>query len=184
MLIDILYLLSVFSLLIFLIWASIYTISLIISWFKGAPYVATKSTDLTRIIDTIKPRKKAYFLELGCGDGRVLRYAAQTYDVIGEGIDINPIVLLKARVIASFQKLKNVSFTCKDVRETNFSQADYIYIFLFPKLVETLKDKILHETKENVTIIAHGFQIPYLRKYQDTVLEGKKFKTYIYKPNA
>jgi len=162
-------------------WASVYTISLIISWFRGAPYVSTRTNDLTRIIDTIKLQKNAYFLELGCGDGRVLRYAAQMYGVVGEGIDINPVVLLKARLLTSLRKIKQVQFIRKDVRKADFSKADYIYIFLFPKLVETLKNKLLYDTKKNVTIIAHGFQIPYLRKYQDQVVEGNKFKTFIYK---
>ncbi|QQS43617.1 class I SAM-dependent methyltransferase [Candidatus Roizmanbacteria bacterium] len=181
MLTDILYLLAVLSLLIFLIWASIYIISLIISWFRGAPYVATKTEDYKRILHEIVPKRGTYFLEVGCGDGRVLRYAAQTYGVRGKGVDINPIILLKGKFLTYWQKLRNISFVNEDVKMTDFSGADYIYIFLFPKLVETLKNKLLTKTKQDVTIIAHGFQISYLRKYQDKVLEGKTFKTYIYK---
>lgn len=184
MLFDILYLLAVFSLLTFLIWASIYTISLIDSWLRGAPYVATGTDDYQRILDEIKPEKNAFFLELGCGDGRVLRYAAQTYGMQGKGIDINSIILIKAKVLTYLHKIPHIQFSREDVKTADFSQADYIYIFLFPKLVETLKNKLLNETKNGSTIIAHGFQIPYLRKYQDTVLEGKKFKTYIYKLKA
>lgn len=181
MLIDILYLVLVLSLLIFLIWSSIYTISLIFSWFRGAPYVATRDNDLNRIMNTIKPQKNSFFLELGCGDGRVLRYAARRYGVIGEGIDINPVVLLKAQILTALQDLKNVRFKRSDVKAADTWKADYIYIFLFPKLVATLQRKLLEETKDNAIIIAHGFQIPFLRKYLDKELEGHKFKTYIYK---
>lgn len=181
MLIDILYLLSVVVLLIFLIWASIYIISLIYSWFAGAPYVATRDDELAGIMNDVMPQKGEQFLELGCGDGRVLRYAAANYEIEGCGVDINPVILLKARTLSYLEKLRRITFERKNVSEADFSHADYIYIFLFPKLVESLKDKLLHETKKPVTIIAHGFQVPYLRKYLSRSLKGRRFKTYIYK---
>ncbi len=181
MLSEALYIFSVLALLIFLVWASVYIISLIVSWFRGAPYVPTADREVSRILNHLHPDKNDYFLELGCGDGRVLRKAAQIYGVRGKGVDINPIVLSKAKILCSFQKLQGIHFSAEDVKETDFSDADIIYIFLFPKLVQELRDKLLNKTKKNVTIVSHGFKIPYLNTYQSEVLAGPKFKTYIYR---
>ncbi|OGK52092.1 hypothetical protein A2966_03835 [Candidatus Roizmanbacteria bacterium RIFCSPLOWO2_01_FULL_41_22] len=159
----------------------VYFLGLILSFFKGAPYVATKKQDLNEILKQANLKPGQYLLELGCGDGRVLRKAASFYGVIGCGIDINPIVIILARIRSWLQQTKNMKFFVQDIVRANFSQADVIYIFLFPNLISQLKSKLLTETKNDALIISHGFQILYLQKHLIKRIVGKKFNTYYYR---
>lgn len=157
-----------------------YAVFSLYSWLKGAPYVPTNNQEIETILKQAQLQTGQYFLELGCGDGRVLRKAAEQYGVKGKGVDINPLVLKFAQIKASLKKLKDIQFTNEDVRKTELSQADVIYIFLFPELVSQIRDNLLNNTKQQAMIIAHGFKIPFLQDYLDKTIEGKKFRTYFY----
>lgn len=178
MLIYILSLSGAILLLLTLIATTIYIIYLIISWFYGAPYVPTATSEVKTFVQKIKVPKNAHMIELGCGDGRVLRIFAKEHGVKGRGYDINPIVLTIARISTYFQKL-DLSFHNKDIRTLDLSKYDIIYIFLFPKLIHELKDQIMN-VKPGAIIISHGFKIPFLEKERTHTYQGKKFKTFVY----
>ena len=121
------------------------------------------------------------FIELGCGDGRVVKHAVQNYKVTGIGVDINPFLIWFCKISSRIQRIQNIKFYSKDVLAVDISQADIIYIFLFPSLVKKLQDKILHKSKKNAVIISHGFKIAYLSKFLIDTRKGKKFATYYYR---
>lgn len=172
--------LAVLELLI-LMGVSFYLISLSYSWLKGAPYVGTQNKEIDELLKKAKLKKNQIFLELGCGDGRVVKHAVWNYNVRGIGIDINPVLIWYCQISSKLRDIKNISFLCKDVLNVDLSRADIIYIFLFPSLVKKLQDKILHKTKKNVLIISHGFKIDYLSKYIIAKRKGTKFETFYYR---
>ena len=180
-LIEVLYLLVLIIELVFLISASLYLISLIYSWLKGAPYVATQKKTIKSILKNAKIRDGQHIIELGCGDGRFLLAVARQYKITGLGVDINPLPIIKARILARLQKVISVSFQVQDIRKTDLIEADVVYIFLFPKLIQSLKNQLLEKTKRGVLIISHGFKIDYLDTYLVKIFKGEKFKTYFYK---
>jgi hypothetical protein len=167
--------------LLLLMGVSFYLISLSYSWMNGAPYVGTQSKEIYEILKKINPQKNLNFVELGCGDGRVVKTAVKQFHLCGTGIDINPFLVWFCKISAKMQGIKNINFYSKNVLYTDLSNADIIYIFLFPALVKKLQNKILHETKKNVIIIAHGFKISYLENYLFDSRQGTSFKTYYYR---
>lgn len=178
---GILYLLILLLELSFLVLISLYLISLIYSWFKGAPYVLSSQENINKILKHTKFKKNQKLLELGCGNGRFLRSAAKLYNISGIGVDINLYAIAIARLISKLQKIKSLEFKLQDIRQTDFSKADCIYIFLFPKLIDKIKFKLLNEVKKNVLIVSHGFKIEFLNKYLIDTLDTKTFKTYFYR---
>lgn len=159
----------------------IYAISMLFSFLVGAPYVPTKKKDIEEILKEAHLQKNDMFLELGSGDGRVTHIAAQKYGIKGLGIDINPTLVLYANFLSTIKKIPHVTFKTKSIFDINYATADVIYIFLFPALVEKIKEKILNETKNEVMIISHGFAIPFLAEYKLKEIQTSKFKTYFYK---
>src|SRR3989344_2300160 len=119
-------------------------------------------------------------LFIGCGDGRVVIDAIKKYKVNGIGIDINPLLICYAQFRASWLKIHSVKFYIAKIDKFDFSKADIIYIYLFPKLVEKLIDKIRNEAHPGTYIISHAFKIEGLEEHFLKSLSGKKFKTYIY----
>lgn len=181
MLSEALYIILVVVEIIVLGCVAVYAVFLVYSWLKGAPYVATANEELNEIFEKAGLQRGMTFIELGCGDGRVVRSAVKRLGVKGIGIDINPILILIARSISYFKKIENITFIRENVLRSDLSKGDVIYIYLFPLLVQKLKNKILNGTKKPVTIIAHGFAIDYLKEYKYDEIKGKHFKTYYYK---
>jgi len=158
-----------------------YGVALVYSSFAGAPYVPTSSKRIADILAWAKLKKKSTFIELGSGDGRIVRMAVAKYGVQGIGIDINPALTFLARIIARHHKLSGISFLTQNVFASELSQADTIYLFLMPQLITKLIPKFKKELKKGTLIISHGFKLegwnlPILHK-----IETEPFSTYFYR---
>lgn len=179
-----LYILVLFIELLFFMGFSAVMISLLWSSFMGSPYVPTKKKEAMSILAILRPKKGNMMLELGCGDGIFLRTAVALYHVKGLGIDINPLIIFVAKIIAKVQKLQRVSFQTKNIFKTDLSQADYIYLFLMPKLLNKLAPKIKKQAKDKVVVISHGFKIEGWNDFLYKTILHKPFPTYFYRPNT
>lgn len=177
------YLAVIFSLLIFLIFFSIYTAFLIYSAIRGSPFVSTNKKKLPAILAAAGLKKNKVFIDLGCGDGRVVITAVSNFKVKGVGVEINPILLKIASIKAKLKKLssEDIQFICQDLLLANISFADYIYLFLMPDLIRKLKPKLEKELKKNAIIISHGFKIEGWERKLIKTLEDKPFCTFYYR---
>lgn len=169
------------SLFIFLLLLDFYLISLLISSFFGAPYVPTDKKILNKILSKLPLKKNRVFIELGCGDGRVVKYAVEKYQVKGIGIDINPYLILILKIINKLKGSNNPQFIYQDVFKTKLNRASYIYIFLMPNMLNKLKEKFQEELNKGTLIISHGFKIPQWEDKLIDRLKGGKFNTYYYR---
>lgn len=177
----VLYYLVLFIIAGFLISVSIYISGLIYSVFMGAPYVPTQKKHIKDILKLAKLKKGQNFLEVGCGDGRVVAEAVKDYQVNGKGIEINPILIAKARLIAALQKLETIEFVRQDIRKMTFKDYDVIYIFLLPGIIETIREKIEKDCKKGTLIICHGFRIAAWDEKLEHKRDVKPFYTYYYR---
>lgn len=161
---------------------TIYTLSLIYSSFKGSPYVASKNKELEVILKELKPKRGKLITELGSGDGRFLRKAAKIYDVRGFGVDVNLLLVIWSNFLAKLDKVdKNVFFDKKNIFDVDLTKADYVYIFLMPKLIEQLTPKLKKELKKDTIVVSHGFPIKGLNNNLFKILKRKPFPTYYYR---
>lgn len=178
----IVYLLLVILLLLFLIFMSIYGFSLIISSLFGAPYVPTHQKLALEILKEVKYKKNGLFVELGSGDGRIVRTAVKKYRLRGLAVDINTLLIIWSKLLAKLEGIdKNISFVNKNILKIDLSQADYLYLFLFPELINKLKPNFDKQLKKGVIIISHGFPVKgYEKKLIKKVLRST-FPTYYYK---
>lgn len=149
--------------------------------FKGAPYVPTSSKIIAEILEGANLKKGQMFYELGSGDGRVTRMAVKLYQVNGFGVDIHPMLVWYSRILSRWQGLKNISFKTGDLFKTDLREADVVFLFLLPKTLSMLQDKILRECSKKTLIIAHGFTISGMEKYLAHTQKRKLFPTYFYR---
>ena len=149
--------------------------------FLGAPFVPTSSKIIKEILEKADLKKGKNFLELGSGDGRVTRMAAQKYGVKGLGIEIHPMLILYSNLLSKIQKLNGIKFQRANFFDIDFKKADVIFMFLLPKVLSKLKEKIQKECKNNTLIISHGFKIEGFEKYLIDKIDRKTFPTYYYK---
>ena len=121
-------------------------------------------------------------VELGSGDGRLLRFAAKEYGVKGVGIEINPLLVWWSRLLSKKDGTNHdISFIKKNVFNYSLTKADYLYIFLMPELIVKLLPKFESELKKGVIIISHGFKIVGFEKRLIHTEPAKTFSTYYYK---
>jgi SAM-dependent methyltransferase len=97
-------------------------------------------------------------VDLGCGDGRVLREAQKRYGVRTVGYEINPLAYLKARILSiGFNKIK--------IRHQNFwdadlSDADVVFCYLYPDVMKRLAAKFVSGLKPGAVIVSSNFGLP------------------------
>jgi tRNA A58 N-methylase Trm61 len=174
------YLLVIFALLLFLLLIIIFTLFLIYSSLMGSPYVPTRKKDIEIILQEANLKKGKVFVELGCGDGRVTRSAVGKYGVRGVGVDINPIIIWLAKFWAKMEKIRKITFKRQNIFETDLSDADYIYLFLYPPIIKKLTPKFEKELKKDVLVISHGFKIEDWKKKLIKMIPHSPFPTYFY----
>lgn len=159
----------------------IYIVFDTISGFLGAPYVATRGKTVKEILEKAKLKKGQVFLELGSGDGRVVRTAVKKYGVKGIGVEFHPILIWYSRLLAKLFGVSGVEFVRGNFYQTDLSKADVIYMFLLPKTMEKLREKILRECKKGTLLISHGFKIRGLERFLILEIPRKTFSTFYYR---
>lgn len=117
---------------------------------SSAPWVPTWRRDVERFLKLAQLKPSERFYDLGCGDGRLVRAAANAGAIaIGFECSILPYVLAKLRVGRS-GSVRYANFWSADL-----SDADVVYCFLMPKVYPKLKEKLERECKPGTRIILY-----------------------------
>lgn len=145
----------------------------------GSAYVPTRAGEIDAILKKVRLKKGARWLEVGCGDGRVSMRAYTLYNVKAKGIDINPYLIAKAKLMAFFYKIP-VQFAIKDAFAEDYGAYEVLYIFLLPTFIVRL-EPYLARCKKGTLVISHGFMVPYLADKLLTVKHATPYNTYYYR---
>lgn len=132
-----------------------------LSWFAGsdAPYIATQMVIIRKVLNLAGVKKGKKFYELGSGDGRVVIEAAKM-GAKATGIEQSWIRVLYSRWKAKRQNraiAQNCQFLHGDIFSRNYHDADIVYIYLLPKGVNKLEDKLKKELKNGALIITQTY---------------------------
>lgn len=163
---------------------SVYGASLIYSSLMGAPYVPTKNKLALEILKEVKFKKNGLFVELGSGDARIVRAAVKNYGVRGLAVDVNWLLILWSKILYYIAPPKagdRLSFLRANILNVDLAQADYIYLFLFPALIEKLIPKFKKELRKGTIIISHGFPVEEYKSKLIKKVERTTFPTYYYR---
>lgn len=158
----------------------LYIMSLTLSLWKGAPFVPSKSNDVDRALKDAELKAGQKFLELGCGDGRVVCKGVKEYGVLGRGVDISPLWLfgarLRARLIGIHTK---VEFKVEDILRTDIAWADIVYLYMMPRFLGNHAAHIFAKCKPGTLVISYVFDIPHLKDHLTKTDSQGRY--YIYK---
>lgn len=140
---------------------------LALSWFAGtdAPFVPSQMDNIRKILKQADVKKGKRFYELGSGDGRVVIEAAKL-KAQSIGIEQSWLRVLLSKYFAFILHIKNTKFLHGNIFSNNYSDADIIYIYLLPKGVKRLQDKLKKELKKGTIVITQTYHFPNKRAYQ------------------
>lgn len=147
---------------------------------KGAPWVRSPGKNIKTILVSVKIPKNSVIYELGCGTGEVIRQLCKDPSTRGIGIDINPLLIFFARTITRLQKMDNITYLVGDIRKYSIIKADVVYLFLMPKMLESLVEKFNKELKSDTLIISLGFPIAGFEKKLQKKISDKPYPIFIY----
>ena len=78
-------------------------------------------------------------------------------------------------------KIKNLDFRCQDMFEQDLSGADVVYLFLLPRALQKLDQKLKKEAKKGTLVISHGFELVGWNYSLVTRIPNHVFDTFVYR---
>jgi SAM-dependent methyltransferase len=135
--------------------------------FRGAPYVPTLRRSVSNGLDLLRLEEDDLVVDLGSGDGNVLKAAAQRgYRALG--YELNPVMCLVAKLRCLSYK-KRVTVQWRDFWLAEWPHdAKAIFVFLAGPYMGHLARKLDHEMgkrSQPLQVVSNGFAIPgYLPK--------------------
>ena len=126
-----------------------------------APFVPTPPEVVAKMFELAKADKDSVIYDIGCGDGRIVVYAAKTFGAHGVGIDIDPERIKESKENAKKEGVeKLVKFLLEDATKTDISPATIVTTYLLPESNELLRPKFERELKPGTIIVTHNYIVP------------------------
>lgn len=124
----------------------------------GAPYLPTKQAQTQAALDLLNLKPGQTLYELGCGDGRVLKQAAQRgLNVVG--YELNPVLVICAWLY-TWRYRKQVRIVWGNFWQADLSKADGVFVFLIDRFMVKLDHKLKIQSKKPVKLASFAFKIP------------------------
>ncbi len=125
---------------------------------QGALYVSTTRARIAAFIDAVPLKKGQTMVDLGCGDGRVLRQVCRKYKARAIGFEINLMAYIKARVLSL--GLKQVEIRRQNFWSQNLAGADVVFCYLYPDVMQRLSAKLKAELRPGTLVVSCNFALP------------------------
>ena len=123
------------------------------------PPLPTASSVIPFLLKEMENQPKKVFIDLGCGNGKVLLAVKKRYPEIQViGYEKWPTQFLMAKVKNLLKGTKAKIF-CKDLFQADLKNADIVFSFLMPVLMERLGNKLKEELKSGALIISNSFSL-------------------------
>lgn len=123
----------------------------------GAPFLPTLKIKVPIALKLIDLKPGQTLLELGSGDGRVLKAAAQQ-GLQAVGYELNPLLVLYSRVL-TWRYRKQVKVVWGNYWRKTWPPADGIFVFLLNPYMEKLDSEITARCKKGVKLVSFAFTI-------------------------
>jgi hypothetical protein len=125
---------------------------------KGAPYVPILRHDSAALLRLAGLKPGQTLIDLGSGDGRLLREAAAK-GIKGIGYEINPFMVWVSRLVCwRYRTLVNIHLG--DLWHTKLPTADVVYVFLMPRHMPALHAYLTSQLHRPTKVISYAFEIP------------------------
>lgn len=125
---------------------------------RGALYVSTSRKRIEAVADAVSMKPGQVLVDLGCGDGRVLRCIRRRFDITAIGYEWNLLAFLNARLRCLGRR--GIKVRLRDFRKADLSGADVVFCYLFPDVLPELSTKLARELRPGAVVVSANFAIP------------------------
>lgn len=145
------------------------------------PFIKTPKDIISEIIHFMDLDKTDKFVDLGCGDGKVVLEAYRSSKCKCYGYDISPIMIILARTnrIINFPMIKDIVFDAENIFEVDMEGITKTYCYLDEKSMNALKKKVIKYLNSGGELYSYKYEIKDLPA-KKVKLSNQEF-LYIYK---
>lgn len=140
----------------------------------GAPYVPLLRAQIKPMLDALDLKPGQSLIDLGCGDGRLLKAAAKQ-GIKGIGYEINPWLYLVAQ-INCFKYRRIVRVHLANYWQADLPPADAVFVFLIGRYMGKLDRYLSARLKRPTRVVSYVFEIP----ERKAKVRGSNFFVYQY----
>ena len=172
---------QVITLILFLLFFEFFLVQAYNMIFRGnAPFLATKSVALKRLLAELKIKKDAKVYELGAGRAGFLRMLKKEYPELELiGVEYSFFPWLIGRLQSAVGK-GSIKFIRANILKVDLKDADVIYCYLNVSTMNKLEEKFGHELRAGAQVVSYQFPLP--SKEAEKVIDlGEEGKLYFYK---
>lgn len=124
----------------------------------GPPYVPTLARQKVAALDLLDLKPGQTLLEIGSGDGRVMRAAAKR-GLMVVGIELNPVLVVVSRVV-TWRYRKQVRVIWGNVWQVTWPPADGVFTFFLPRFMARLDHRLQDWQRRPFYLASFAFRIP------------------------
>lgn len=132
------------------------------------------------MLKVAKIKKGERVIDLGCGDGRIVFRAEKDFGARAEGYEISIFVWCLAQLNRLIQGAKARVYR-RDFFEADISQADVIFCYLLPEVMQKLSPKFKKELKKGARIVSASFSLHDWKPRKVYPREGRVGKVFVYR---
>ncbi len=136
-------------------------------FYHQAPTVGTYHRHYDLMRQQLKLPDGKALIDLGCGDGGVLRFMSDQYHCAPlDGIDNNLTAIWRWKFLNYLFNKKNIHLHHGDIQDCNLSKYDIIYMFLLPQHLDNLQSRLQKNMKSDAIIVCNTFEFSDRKPYQ------------------
>jgi len=147
--------------LLMILWFALFAIILLlwpmITGFKKAPYVPSFDCHLSIMKRYLQLNKWSKIIDLGCGDGKVLRFFSKEFWLFCTWYDVNPLVIWYGKFSNRLLWYRDIVLIRSNFNKAPLHHYDYIYIYLWPEQLVSIEDWMFQNIWKNTIIISNSF---------------------------
>lgn len=125
---------------------------------KGVPYVPLSKEKMKYLQTELQIIKNKKVVDLGCGDGRVLRMFEKMGAEEMVGYEINLWACLIGKIINRLTGSK-AKIHFRNFKKVDLSDYEIIFCYLLEGALSDLREKLIKELNPNGKIISYGFPL-------------------------
>jgi ribosomal protein L11 methylase PrmA len=164
-----------FTTLIFylLLAAFLFAVWVIYTELFGSGYQPVPDKSAKKMIEFSNLNKTKTVIDLGCGNGKLLAFAApKCKNAIG--VELDPIRFLFSKF--ALRKQKNVEVFWGNLFDFNLTKADVVFIFLRQPTNNKLKNKFLKEMKKGSIVVSYVWKMDLPLIKEDALLKVRTYR--------
>ena len=125
-----------------------------------APFVPTPQDVVNRMLELAGVTNQDVVYDLGCGDGRIVITAAETFGARGVGVDFDPQRIAEANANAERAGVSHlVTFIEQDAMLVDVSDATVVTLYLLSSSNLKLRPRLTRQLKAGARIVSHAFSM-------------------------